>query len=89
KSVELHDGSRILLRKLEADYDPTNRRAAMRRLEEALQHQEFITGLIYFDDSRQNLAEVEHVSGEPLARLPEAKLRPSREKLDAVMGKFL
>lgn len=89
KPVELHDGSHIVLRKLESDYDPTDRRAAMSRLQEAADQDEFITGLIYFDDSRQNLAEMENLGSEPLARLPEAKLRPSREKLDELMERFL
>src|SRR5690606_17663357 len=43
QKVQLHDGSHIMLRKLEADYDPTNRRQAMARLEESLHEQEFIT----------------------------------------------
>src|SRR6202012_3100906 len=34
-SVEMHDGSHLQLRKLEEDYDPTNRIAAMTRLSEA------------------------------------------------------
>ena len=89
KPVRLHDGSHILLRKLEADYDPTDRRAAMMRLEDAALAQEFITGLIYFDDSRGNLAEVERLGDVPLAQLSEEKLRPPREKLDEVMSKFL
>ncbi len=89
KPVELHDGSHVLLRKLEADYDPTDRRTAMSRLEEAADKQEFITGLIYFDDSRENLAEMEDLPDESLARLPQEKLRPSREKLDEMMGRFL
>lgn len=89
KPVQLHDGSHILLRKLEADYDPKDRRAAMARLEESMQKQEFITGLIYFDDSRENLAEVENLGNEPLAQMPEEKLRPSRERLDETMAQFL
>ncbi|MFW6062833.1 MAG: 2-oxoacid:ferredoxin oxidoreductase subunit beta [Chloroflexota bacterium] len=89
KPVKLHDGSHILLRKLEADYDPTDRKAALGRLEDALQNQEFVTGLIYFDDTRENLAEVEELGDEPLSALPEEQLRPSREKLDEVMARFL
>src|SRR5690606_35650287 len=89
QKVQLHDGSHIMLRKLEADYDPTNRRQAMARLEEALHEQEFITGLIYFDDSRPNLAELEKLPDTPLAHLPEEKLKPSRQQLDEVMARFL
>ena len=45
--VEMHDGSIIKLRKLETDYDPTDRMGAMHRLQWAQENQEFITGLVY------------------------------------------
>ena len=35
KEVELHDGSHIVLKKLEEDYDPTDRRAAIEALEKS------------------------------------------------------
>ena len=91
KPVELHDGSHILLRKLEEDYDPTSRAGALSRLETALDQQEFITGLIYFDDTRPSLAETEglHDDAPTLAGLPDEKLRPSRDKLQDVMDKFI
>jgi 2-oxoglutarate ferredoxin oxidoreductase subunit beta len=87
--VQLHDGSHVVLRKLEANYDPTNRVGALARLEEALEQREFITGLIYFDDSRENLAEVEDLTDTPLSQLQEEQLRPSRAQLDEVMAQFL
>ncbi len=34
-NVTMHDGSHLRLRKLEEDYDPTDRIAAMKRLSEA------------------------------------------------------
>ncbi|MCI0395590.1 MAG: 2-oxoacid:ferredoxin oxidoreductase subunit beta [Chloroflexi bacterium] len=85
KEVTLHDGSIIRLRKLDEDYDPTDRMGALHRLEWARQNKEFITGLIYFDDSRPSLAEVSNLGETPLAYLPEEKLRPSPEKLEEVM----
>jgi 2-oxoglutarate ferredoxin oxidoreductase subunit beta len=91
KPVELHDGSHILLRKLEADYDPSDRIGALSRLEAALERKELVTGLIYFDDARLSLAEVEGLDDEDpaLAHLPEERLRPSREQLGRVMDKFI
>ncbi len=50
--VKLHDGSRIQLRKLESDYDPTDKMAAMYRLQQAQQREELITGLVYYDPNR-------------------------------------
>jgi 2-oxoglutarate/2-oxoacid ferredoxin oxidoreductase subunit beta len=91
KMVDLHDGARIVLRKLESDYDPTDKIAAMSRLERAIRNREFITGLIYFDDSRPSLAELNKLDrdGLALADLPAESLRPSREKLQKVMDRFL
>lgn len=86
QTVELHDGSRIVLRKLDRSHDPTDRMAAIRLLEEAKQKQEFITGLIYVDGRRENLAEYERLTDTPLTRLPESKLRPPRESLERLMA---
>jgi 2-oxoglutarate ferredoxin oxidoreductase subunit beta len=87
--VELHDGSYIRLRKLDEDFDPTDRMDAMRRLEEAGHNNEFITGLLYIDSERPSLAEVSNLTDTPLSQLPEEKLRPSPEALDQVMGEML
>ena len=87
KEVELHDGSKILLKKLAPDqHDPTDKLAAIRLLEEARARQQFITGLIYVDNSRESLAEAAEMVDLPLAWLPEAKTRPSRASLDKIMA---
>jgi 2-oxoglutarate/2-oxoacid ferredoxin oxidoreductase subunit beta len=86
--VRMHDGSVIRLRKLDNGYDPTDRFAAMRLLEEAHQKQEFITGLIYVNEGRPSLPELEHLPATPLAHLPVEKLRPSREALAKVMAEL-
>jgi 2-oxoglutarate ferredoxin oxidoreductase subunit beta len=84
--VELHDGSHIRLRKLERDYDPTDRMGAMHQLQWAAEKEEFITGLIYYDPSRPSLAETSHLVDTPLAHLSDEQLRPSREKLESLMA---
>jgi len=89
KLVELHDGSHVQLRKLEADYEPRSRSVAMARLEEAGEKREFITGLIYFNPDRPSLAEAANIGDVPLALLPDEKLRPSREKLAGLMDRFM
>lgn len=89
KDVELHDGSTILLRKLAKDYDPTDKFAAMRLLEEARNKQQFITGLIYIDQQRPSLVELEHLSQTPLVHLAESKLRPPRELLDKINAAYM
>jgi 2-oxoglutarate ferredoxin oxidoreductase subunit beta len=87
--VEMHDGSKIVLRKLEPDYDPTDRMRAFQRMEEARSKQEFITGLIYVDEQeRADLHELLHICAMPLVYLPEEKLRPDPEKLVQVMNEL-
>ncbi|MCA9940107.1 MAG: 2-oxoacid:ferredoxin oxidoreductase subunit beta [Anaerolineales bacterium] len=89
KEIALHDGSMIVLRKLEADYDPTDRARALARLYQAEQNREFITGLVYFDDSRPSFAEVSELNTHPLALLPDEKLRPPASALTQIMDQML
>jgi len=84
--VKMHDGQTIKLKKLERDYDPTNKWGALQLLEEAREKQEFITGLLYFNEDRATLPEVMRISETPLAQLPESKLRPSREAFAKIMA---
>jgi 2-oxoglutarate ferredoxin oxidoreductase subunit beta len=86
KEVTMHDGSRIVLKKLDGKHDPTDKYAAMRLLEEAREKQHFITGLLYLNDSRPNLAEYENLGATPLAQLPESKTRPSRASLEKLIA---
>src|SRR5271170_6466487 len=46
-NVTMHDGSSLRLRKLEEDYDPTDRIAAMTRLSQAHDKGEVLTGVFY------------------------------------------
>lgn len=83
--VKMHDGPTIQLRKLGTDYDPTSRAAATALLEEAQAKQEFITGLLYINESRATMPELYNLPQTPLIALKEEQLRPSREALAQVM----
>jgi 2-oxoglutarate ferredoxin oxidoreductase subunit beta len=87
--VRLHDGSHVQLRKLESDYDPSDKIGAMQRLQHAQQENEFITGLVYYDPSRPSLAEVSHLVDIPLAQLPPDRLRPSPAALAEIMAELM
>ena len=86
--VELHDGSKLTLRKLEEDFDSSDRIAALARLQRAQAEGELITGIIHYDDRRPNLAEVSRLPETPLAALPEDQLRPSVRALQSVIDRF-
>jgi 2-oxoglutarate ferredoxin oxidoreductase subunit beta len=85
--VAMHDGSRIVLKKLDPDYDPTDKLGAFRELEQARANQQFITGLIYVNEKeRPDLHELLQLVETPLARLPEEKMRPSRDAFAKVIS---
>ncbi len=82
--VTLHDGSRLLLRKLEAGYDPRDRIGAVARLMSAQAAGEVLTGLLYVDQAAPTLLDRLNLPEAPLAALPEGRVRPPREALDAI-----
>ncbi len=86
QEVALHDGSKILLRKLEESHDPTDRMAAITLIEDARAKQEFITGLIYINEGRPTLPDLLDLPEAPLATLPEEQVRPSRAAFDKLMA---
>lgn len=84
KEVTMHDGSKVLLKKLELDYDPTNRAVAMQMLEEANAKQWLMTGLIYINPDQPSLMDIYNLTETPLNRLPVDRLRPGPETIQTV-----
>ena len=87
--ITLHDGSHLLLRKLATDYDPTSKAEALRVLTEAHDKGEIVTGLFYVDTERPSFIDLLNVVDEPLATLPESKVRPPKKVLDEVMQSLM
>jgi 2-oxoglutarate/2-oxoacid ferredoxin oxidoreductase subunit beta len=83
--VELHDGSHLRIRKLEREYNPTDRLAALAALEQAAAKGEVLTGLLYVNTSNPDFIEQLNVVEEPLATLPQSRIRPPKAALDEVM----
>ena len=84
REVVMHDGSIIVLKNLEQDYDPADRYQALQKLEEARQNDWLLTGLIYVDESRPVLSEQYNLVDTPLNRLTEKDLRPAPESLNKI-----
>lgn len=85
-TVTLHDGSRLQLRKLDSDYDATDRIGAMRSLAEAHLRGEVLTGALYVDTQKSSFLELLNIVDEPLGTLPQERTRPGKEVLDKVMA---
>ncbi|MGA3098535.1 MAG: 2-oxoacid:ferredoxin oxidoreductase subunit beta [Bryobacteraceae bacterium] len=85
RDVELHDGSRLRIRKLHRDYNPTDRLAALTLLEEADAKAEVLTGVLYINTAKPTFTEMLNMVDEPLATLPESRVRPGRAALEEAM----
>jgi 2-oxoglutarate/2-oxoacid ferredoxin oxidoreductase subunit beta len=85
QDVRMHDGSLLRIRKLDRDYDPTNRRAALEALEEAESKHEVLTGVLYVNTGKPTFIDQLNLEDDPLATLPQAKTRPARAVLETVM----
>jgi 2-oxoglutarate ferredoxin oxidoreductase subunit beta len=86
--VALHDGSRILLRKLESNYDPTDRTTAMAAIQERLKKGEFLTGLLYVDPAGKEFHEVNETPSIPLNQIPHDRLSPGSAALAKVLARY-
>lgn len=86
--VELHDGSRIVLRKADERYDPTSRAAAFKYLREHFNAGEITTGLLYIDEMRKEMHELMGNVDTPLADLPFDILQPGAAELAKILKHY-
>jgi 2-oxoglutarate ferredoxin oxidoreductase subunit beta len=89
KEVTLHDGSRIILRKLEEEYDPTSAIDALQRLHRANTSGQMLTGLVYLQPEKKSFIDLLNVVDEPLNTLPIERTRPKKEALDRIMKELM
>ena len=83
---QMHDGSHLRIRKLDRDFDPTDRFEALQALEEAEAKGEVLTGVLYLNTSKPTFHRaVEPDSTSRWQLCPESKVRPPKTVLDAVM----
>src|ERR1035441_4190884 len=85
RDVQMHDGSHLRIRKLQRDFDVTDRFKALQALEETEARGEVLTGVLYLNTSKPTFLDLLNLVDEPVATLPESKVRPSKSVLDAVM----
>ena len=86
--VRMHDGSHLRLRKLEEDYDPRDQGMAMERLHDAHQKGEVLTGVFYVNPEAPSFIDMLNMTEDPLATLPQDRVRPPREALEAAMAEL-
>jgi 2-oxoglutarate ferredoxin oxidoreductase subunit beta len=82
--VEQHDGSRLVLRKLNADYEVSDRLAAMNFLQTHAAKGQIVTGLIYLDHESEDLHGSLNTIEAPLNELNEKELCPGSAALEKI-----
>lgn len=84
--LDMPDGGKLLLKKIEEDYDPTDRVKALSAIAAHQAEDKTLTGLLYIDKGSVPFHTLEKVTDEgPLYKMGEDKLRPSREALAEIM----
>ena len=89
REVTLHDGSRLVLKKLEEDYDPSSAVQALQRSHKAIDDGAMLTGLIYLRPEKKSFISLLNMSEKPLWSLNEAETRPPKEALDQIMRELM
>ena len=82
--VEQHDGSKLVLKKVAADYDPHDRLGAVIFLQRHAAAGQVVTGLLYVDPEPEDLHRNFNTVGEPLNALAEADLCPGSAMLEKI-----
>jgi 2-oxoglutarate ferredoxin oxidoreductase subunit beta len=82
--VTQHDGSVLTLRKLNDDYDPSDRLAAMNFLQQEAAKGRIVTGLLYVDGEADDLHGHFNTVAMPLNQLNEPELCPGSKTLDKI-----
>ena len=88
REVDMPDGSKIVLKKLSADYDPTNADRAIQALREARGDEKMITGLLYVNTAAHRFDDEMKMVDEPLASLKLDRVRPPKSVLDGIMKTY-
>jgi 2-oxoglutarate/2-oxoacid ferredoxin oxidoreductase subunit beta len=86
--IKLHDGSTIILRKIDKEYDLTSRAVAFKYLRERFNAGEITTGLLYLNESRAEMHELLGNVETPLSQLPLDGLIPGGEELNKLQNRY-
>ncbi|HEV7986778.1 MAG TPA: 2-oxoacid:ferredoxin oxidoreductase subunit beta [Steroidobacteraceae bacterium] len=86
--VTMHDGSQILLRKLDAAYDPTDRGVALETIQQRMRHNEYLTGLLYIASGQAEFHAQNATPEVPLNSLSYERLRPGAGAMEKILARY-
>jgi 2-oxoglutarate ferredoxin oxidoreductase subunit beta len=85
QEVQMHDGSHLRLRKLDHNYDATDKLKAIQSIQEAHNRDEVLTGILYVHPGGKDFVQLIDMIEDPLSTLPQDRVRPPQSALDAIM----
>jgi 2-oxoglutarate ferredoxin oxidoreductase subunit beta len=88
RTVRMHDGSSVTLRKLADDYDASDRDRAYAYIRERQRSGEVLTGLLYLQPDSSDVHEQNNLVSAPLRSLPHEQLCPGSAELERLQARF-
>src|SRR5689334_14691042 len=82
RTVMLHDGSWVRLRKIAEDFDPTDRDTTYAYIRERQKAGEIATGLLYLSPNSADMHEQSNTVATPLVQIPYTELCPGGAELE-------
>jgi 2-oxoglutarate ferredoxin oxidoreductase subunit beta len=88
KAVAMHDGSVLRFRHVPDGYDPSDRMSVEEYIRDRQERGEIATGLLYLNESSQELHELNQTPPSALASLPYGVLCPGADALAELQEEF-
>jgi 2-oxoglutarate ferredoxin oxidoreductase subunit beta len=88
RQVRMHDGSVVTFKRIDEDYDPTDRDRAYAYLREHQNKGQVATGLLYMQETSRDLHDVNKTAPGPLASVPYEQLTPGNAALAKLQKRY-
>jgi 2-oxoglutarate ferredoxin oxidoreductase subunit beta len=88
RSVTMHDGSHLVLHKLDHGHDPSDADAAIMAIRTNAARGEVATGLLYINETQEDLHDVLGTDPRPLNSVPMQELCPGSKVLDGINARL-
>jgi 2-oxoglutarate ferredoxin oxidoreductase subunit beta len=88
RTVQMHDGSWVRLRKVAEDYDADDRDRAYAFIRERQAQGEVVTGLLYLSPEPREMHDQIGTTATPLVDLPYEQLCPGSQELEKLQARF-
>ena len=88
QAVTMHDGSVVKLRKVDPDYDPTDRPRVLDHVADVASREEIATGLLYIEEAGDDMHGFANTVDTPLVDLPYEGLCPGSTALEELQKEW-